>query len=186
MRIISGEYKGKKINYIKSSTTRPLRDIVKESIFNIINHSNSIEVEVTNSKILDLYSGTGSFGLECFSRGAKEIVLVEKDPQSISVLKKNLNLFSYNKKIKLFERKVDEFLVEFSKKNYFDIIFLDPPYQDKNLDNLIINIKKKKIFKNQNLVIVHQEENNKNKLTNLLRVITIKKYGRSKIIFGNL
>ena len=58
--------------FLKSSTTRPLKDSVKENIFNIIAHSNLININLENSNILDLYSGIGSFGLECISRGAKK------------------------------------------------------------------------------------------------------------------
>ena len=78
MRIISGKLKGKAIAFIKSSTTRPLKDSVKESIFNIIAHSNLLNINLKKSNILDLYSGIGSFGLECISRGANKIIFVEK------------------------------------------------------------------------------------------------------------
>ena len=71
MRIISGALKGRSINFLKNSNTRPLKDSVKESIFNIIEHSNFIKDEIKNSNILDLYSGIGSFGIECLSRGSK-------------------------------------------------------------------------------------------------------------------
>ena len=74
MRIISGKYKNKKIILPKDKLTRPLRDQVKESIFNIILHSNLLKIDLRNSKILDLFSGSGSFGLECLSRYAKNIV----------------------------------------------------------------------------------------------------------------
>ena len=75
MRIISGFLKGKKIDFLKSSTTRPLRDFVKENIFNIIKHSNLIKLKLENANILDLYSGIGSFGIECISRGVKKQLL---------------------------------------------------------------------------------------------------------------
>ena len=63
MRIISGIFKGKKIDFLSSATTRPLKDSVKENIFNILAHSNFIRVKVEYAKVLDLYSGIGSFGL---------------------------------------------------------------------------------------------------------------------------
>ena len=88
MRIISGFLKGKPINFLKSLTTRPLRDFVKESTFNVIKHSKLIKVKLENSNILDLYSGVGSFGIECISRGAKKITFVENDSKVLSVLKK--------------------------------------------------------------------------------------------------
>ena len=67
MRIISGKFKNKKIYFPKNLNTRPLRDIVRENIFNIIEHSKKIEVKIKNSNILDLYAGSGSFGIECIS-----------------------------------------------------------------------------------------------------------------------
>ena len=90
MRIISGKFKGKSIEYIKSSSTRPLKDSVKENIFNILNHSKEIKVKIERSCILDLYSGTGSFGLECLSRGAKEVTFVENNSNALNLLKKNI------------------------------------------------------------------------------------------------
>ena len=79
MRIISGKLKGKLINFVSNSTTRPLKDSVKENIFNILKHSNYINVKIEGANILDLYSGIGSFGIECISRGAKKITFIEKD-----------------------------------------------------------------------------------------------------------
>jgi 16S rRNA (guanine966-N2)-methyltransferase len=68
MRIISGIYKGKKLIIPDDKFTRPLKDLVKESIFNLITHSNKITVNIEKSNVLDLFSGSGSFGLECISR----------------------------------------------------------------------------------------------------------------------
>ena len=80
MRIISGKFKGKKILYTNSSITRPLRDYVKENIFNIITHGKLTKLNLDNANILDLYSGVGSFGIECLSRNVNKVVFVEKDP----------------------------------------------------------------------------------------------------------
>ena len=71
MRIISGSLKGRSMNFIKNSTTRPLKDSVKENIFNILEHFQKVKIKINSANILDLYSGAGSFGLECISRGAK-------------------------------------------------------------------------------------------------------------------
>ena len=79
MRIISGKLKGRQIQFIKSKITRPLKDSVKENIFNILKHSNKIEIQINKAKILDLYSGIGSFGIECISRGAENVSFIEKD-----------------------------------------------------------------------------------------------------------
>ena len=90
MRIISGILKGRSIDFLKNNETRPLKDAVRENIFNILIHSNLIEVKIKNSYILDLYSGSGSFGIECISRGAKKATFVEKDIVATNILKENL------------------------------------------------------------------------------------------------
>ena len=98
MRIISGNLKGKSLEYLKNSTTRPLKDSVKENIFNIITHSNLFKINLEKSSVLDLYSGIGSFGLECISRGSKNITFVEKDKNTLKILEGNLrNLGIENK-----------------------------------------------------------------------------------------
>ena len=91
MRIIGGNLKGKKIHNALDKSTRPLKDLVRESIFNILEHSKCEYVNLKNSKVLDLFAGTGSFGIECLSRGAKEVFFFENYKNSIVVLKKILN-----------------------------------------------------------------------------------------------
>ena len=91
MRIISGNFKGKKILEPKDAYTRPLKDLTKESIFNIINHSNKFKVKIEGSVILDLFSGVGSFGIECLSRNANKVYFVENYKNVLSILKKNLS-----------------------------------------------------------------------------------------------
>ena len=86
MRIIGGKFKGKNISFIKSFVTRPLKDSVKENIFNIMNHSNLLNTKIENSYVLDLYSGIGSFGIECISRGANGITFVEKNIEIAKIL----------------------------------------------------------------------------------------------------
>ena len=68
MRIISGKFKNKKLFFPKNLQTRPLKNSVRENIFNIIEHSNKINTSFKNSNVLDLYAGSGSFGLESLSR----------------------------------------------------------------------------------------------------------------------
>ena len=91
MRIISGFLKGKSIDFIKNLNTRPLKDSVKENIFNILKHSNLFDVAIDKAIVLDLYSGIGSFGIESISRGAQKVTFVEQDKNAVTILKKNLN-----------------------------------------------------------------------------------------------
>ena len=77
MRIISGSFKGKKILEPKDQFTRPLKDLTKESLFNILIHSKKFDIKIKTSNILDLFSGVGSFGLECLSRQASFVTFIE-------------------------------------------------------------------------------------------------------------
>ena len=82
MRIIRGFKKGKKLLLPDNKNTRPLKDIFKEAIFNILEHSNQIKIKINGSNVLDLFAGVGSFGLECLSRGANKVVFfVINSPQ---------------------------------------------------------------------------------------------------------
>ena len=82
MRIISGTKKGKKILLPDPEITRPLKDNVKENIFNILLHNRVFKINFENSKVIDFFSGSGSFGLECISRGAKSVKFIENNSQT--------------------------------------------------------------------------------------------------------
>ena len=88
MRIISGDLRGSALYITKDRTTRPLKDMVRESIFNLLIHSNKISFQLARSNVLDLYAGTGSFGLECLSRHAKNVYFVENEKSAFKILKK--------------------------------------------------------------------------------------------------
>ena len=98
MRIISGVFKGKKILEPKDISTRPLKDMTKESIFNIINHSNKFSINLKKAKVLDLFAGTGSFGIECLSRNVEFVTFVENYIGILPILKKNLHNLKQIKK----------------------------------------------------------------------------------------
>ena len=97
MRIISGKSKGKKIFDPIDINTRPLKDLTKESIFNIITHSNKFNTALEKSNILDLFSGVGSFGLECLSRGSKSVTFVENYSIVLPIIRLNNHSSIFNK-----------------------------------------------------------------------------------------
>ena len=183
MRIISGSLKGKSISYIKSLTTRPLKDIVKENIFNIIKHSKLLSVSLENSHVLDLYSGVGSFGLECLSRGARKVKFVEENHKVAQILKKNLAVLSLAKKSNVINNSVENFTKSNIGEKY-NIFFFDPPFSDKSFIQNIKKIKEKKIFTTEHIIILHREKNTDDNLENYIDIIISRQYGRSKIIFG--
>ena len=186
MRIIGGKNKGKKINLPIDKNTRPLRDLVKESIFNLIEHSNKFNASILNSIVLDLFSGTGSFGLECFSRGAKSITFVENYPHVLGILKKNISDMNASSSSEIIEYNCFE-LMRHNKKlsKKFDIIFLDPPYRDKNINLLIDQIIDKKILKKNGIILIHRHKKDDITITSKLNILDIRNYGISKITIGN-
>ena len=185
MRIIAGIFKGRKILKPVDTSTRPLKDMVRESIFNIINHSNKIKINLETSNVLDLFSGVGSFGIECLSRGAKYVTFVENYYGVLPILKENLLRLKSVKNYEIIKRDIntDNFFLELNRK--FDIIFLDPPYKDKNIKNILESINDKQILNKNGVIIIHRHKNEKDLLPENFKIIQEKKYGLSKIIFLN-
>ena len=183
MRIISGFFKGKKILEPKDIKTRPLKDLTKESIFNIIIHSKKFKINLENSIILDLFSGVGSFGIECLSRNVKKVIFVENYNGVLPVLKRNLENLNLNEKFSVLEYDIYESHILSKLGNKFDIIFLDPPYKDKNLDKLLIEIDNQKILNENGIIIIHRHKNQQDVIPNVFQVIEQKKYGISMITF---
>jgi len=183
MRIIGGKLKGKSISFLKSPITRPLKDSVKESIFNIIAHSNILNINLEKSNILDLYSGIGSFGLECISRGAEKVFFVEKNNEAAQILSKNSFDLSVQNKATIVVDEIKNFLVK-AQKIKFEIVFFDPPFKDNNYINELKLINEKKIYKKNHVVIIHRERKSSDDFKKIINPLIIKEYGRSKIIFG--
>ena len=186
MRIISGKFKGKKILEPKDLNTRPLKDLTKESIFNIIQHSNKFKINFENSEILDLFSGTGSFGIECISRGAKFVTFVENYKEILPILKKNLANLKLHSNYSIIEKNIFDNLnlKEFEKQ--FDIIFLDPPYKEKNLKDVLLYLIDEKILKLDGIIILHRHKKQVDTLPNQIKILEEKRYGISKILFCNI
>ena len=184
MRIISGNFKGRKLLTPNDIKTRPLKDLTKESIFNILKHSNKFKVEIKNSVILDLFAGVGSFGIECLSNEAKYVTFVENYNGVLPILKKNLSNLKLDKKYEIIKQNIFTEL-KLAKSNY-DIIFLDPPYKDKNISELIDKIFEINLLSKNGIIITHRSKNVKEKYSKNFRILEEKTYGISKILFGNL
>ena len=183
MRIIGGYLKGQKILIPSDKSTRPLKDRVRQSIFNIIEHSKNENLDLKGSKILDLFAGTGSFGIECLSRGAESVIFFENYLDSNKILKQNLEKLELTNKTQVLDGDSYEFKKNQLSNDKFDLIFLDPPFKEKKINILIETIKKKLIKKN-GLIILHRHKKDEIELTENLEIIELKYYGISKIIFG--
>ena len=183
MRIISGDFKGKKILEPKDLNTRPLKDLTKESIFNIILHSNKFKINLKNSNILDLFSGVGSFGIECLSRGVKNVIFVENYQGVLPILKKNIQSLKSINNYKIYEKDVYNENIFSNIDIKFDIIFLDPPYRYKNLDKIFNKIKINNMLNKNGIIILHRHKSENDSFPPNFQIIEQKVYGISKIIF---
>ena len=184
MRIIGGTFKGVNIFEAFDKNTRPLKDLVKESILNILEYSKDSKINLNNSLVLDLFSGTGSFGLECISRGAAKVYFVENYDQSLEILHKNIKKLKCEKKAIVFNEDVFNFFENEELKNEkLDLIFLDPPYKEENIKIILENIAKFKLLKESGLIILHRHKKTKDDIGNKFTIKRSVKYGISKIIF---
>lgn len=129
MRIISGQYKGRIISPPRNFKARPTTDRAKESLFNIL--SNTIDFDEVS--VLDLFSGTGSIGFEFASRGAKYVELVELNFKHYKHLKDTSRMMEIDN-VKVI--RADFFHYIRKKKNSFDIVFADPPFDMKNFETV--------------------------------------------------
>ena len=185
MRIISGKFKGKKILEPKDKETRPLKNLTKESIFNIINHSNKFSIDMNKAYVLDLFSGVGSFGIECLSQGASHVTFIEKYEGVLPILKKNLINLKSEIDYKIIESDILNKFEFKSLKLRYDVIFLDPPYKERALESILNKIIENKTLKDTGIIIIHRHKKEIDAFPKNFHLIDQKKYGISKIIFGS-
>lgn len=187
MRIIGGYFKGVKILEAFDKSTRPLKDLVKESILNILQHSKNEKINFDNSTVLDLFSGTGSFGLECISRGSSKVYFFERYKQSLEILKKNVKKLKCEKKVKIYNNDAHNFFLDREVVNEkFDLIFLDPPFREKKIEIILQNIAKIKILNKNGMIVVHRHKKTKDEFGKVFKLKRTVKYGISQIIFGKI
>jgi len=193
MRIIAGKFKGMTLYAPAGKKTRPLKDMVRESIFNFLNHSNKILFRLEKSNVLDLYSGTGSFGLECLSRQVGEVIFIEKEKIAFGILEKNIEKLKVKNRSKIFFDDVFNVIEKQDKKPFslsrhlkFDLIFCDPPFEDTNINRLIKLIFRKNLLNKNGIIIIHRHKKTKDNLSNYFKIIDERLYGISKIIFVQL
>ena len=158
MRIVGGKYRHRVIIYPDDAThTRPTKDRVREAIFSAIG-------DISNARVLDLYAGSGAMGIEALSRGASHCTFVDISPIAIKTIKENLNNLKIdNNEYEVIKNKDINAIESF--KNKFDLIILDPPYEEGQYE-LIVNLLKEKDLLSEHAIIV-MEANRSIKLENI-------------------
>ncbi len=129
MRIIAGEWRGRRLETREGMDVRPTPERVKEALFNIL------QFQLEGRRVLDLFAGSGQLGLEALSRGAAEAVFVDESRESAAVVKRNIASLKAESKTKLYQTDFAAFLMR--RQEPFDIVFLDPPYRSGKLEEAL-------------------------------------------------
>lgn len=146
MRIISGKYKGNLVSF-QASHIRPTTDRVKESQFNIL------QAYIPEARVLDLFAGTGSLGIEALSREAKEVVFVEQNRKSIDIIKKNLLKLNVTDPYEIVTKDVIAYLNKYSGEP-FDVIFADPPFTEEMAHDVMLAAAKAPLFHSSTVMTI--------------------------------
>lgn len=152
MRVISGKYKGHALASFKADHIRPTTDFVKETIFNIL------AFHLDQAVVLDLFSGTGSLGIEALSRGAKRVHFVDLHPKSLSILKSNLEKLKITEDFQITKSDVLKFLK--GRVTNEDIVLIDPPFTEKMAD-LVMTTLSENVGESIKFVIIESVKNEK-------------------------
>jgi len=178
MRIISGKYRKETINPPANFRARPTTDMAKESLFNIL--ENNIDIE--SSKVLDLFSGTGSITYEFASRGCLDVTSIELNFVHYSFIKETISELKFNNEVKIFRSDAFKFLMHTDQQ--FDLIFADPPYNLINLTTIPGIVFSRGLLKPDGILIL--EHSVANQFENEPGFYQHKKYGSVNFSFFKL
>ncbi len=186
MRIIGGRFRGTRLAPFRGKTIRPLLDATRESVFNILAD------QVEQARVLDLFCGTGSFGLEAISRGAESCVFVEGGSYAFSILKANVEKLGVSNEASLVRGDVfGYFKRDEPLREAVHLIFMDPPYKmlvsaegQKKLSTSFQHPSFRRLLHPDGLLLLHLEEGAPGvQLGSLFRQVDERKYGRSILHF---
>ncbi|MGZ3709018.1 MAG: 16S rRNA (guanine(966)-N(2))-methyltransferase RsmD, partial [Bdellovibrionota bacterium] len=123
LRLTGGEFRGRMIQTPSHDHVRPTQARLRQAWFN------SIQAEIPEAKILDLFAGSGALGFEALSRGASEVTFVEKHRSTLKLIAKNVATLGVNSRVELIEASVDSVFKRVERRAPFDLVFADPPYE---------------------------------------------------------
>lgn len=177
MKIISGKFKGRTLDGYNLDGTRPTMDRVKESLFA------SIQFDIKDKVVLDLFSGSGNLGLEALSNGSKYIYLVDHNRKAVNVIKDNIKKLNITDSYTIINKDYRDALKQLNSENKkMDIIFLDPPYDTNYVNDSLLLIDKLDLVSDDGLIICESNSLDKIKYSDKFTEIKNKKYGDKYIV----
>ena len=152
MRIISGKYKGRKLNPPGSFRARPTTDYARESLFNIL----STRYDFEEKSVLDLFAGTGALGIEALSRGASLAAFVDCSRTALTVIKKNITVCRLDAKTAVFKRDILKNLAGVHPLHHggFSLAFMDPPYNKNLVEPALLALENRGLLKNNACITI--------------------------------
>ncbi len=177
MRVIAGKYKGRKLETVPDNSVRPATDKVKGAIFNVLQS----RVNWTLAKVLDLYAGSGSVGIEALSRGAKNCIFVEKSRNAHAFLKSNIESIGAGTESNVVYGDAEAFVE--STRTKFTVVFADPPYALEALKNIPNKIFEKDIVAEDGYLIIEHPARYDFARNGLWEVVVQKVYGNTCVSF---
>ena len=178
MRVIAGEAKGHKLKGTARKTTRAITDRIKESIFGILG-------DISGKRVLDLFAGTGSLGIEALSRGVREVIFIDRDRKCVKLIKENLLGLTGNSQAAVYASDVKNGLKRFSRRSEkFDLIFVDPPFASNLAEETLKDIERFKLVLGEGLIIArhHNRQQLPEKIGRLI-LSRMEKYGENVVCF---
>lgn len=179
MRVISGEYRGRRLESLEGRDIRPTTDRVKESLFNILGE------RLIECSFLDLFGGSGAIGIEALSRGARLSVFIDSSIKSIKVLRGNLESLKIKENAEVYNTDYTTAIDKLWRDNrLFDIIFIDPPYSTGIAQNALGEIARKNILQQGGIIVIEHDHKDAmpEKEGKLIRY-RVKQYGNTVLSF---
>ena len=177
LKIVSGSAKGRKLKGPKTAGIRPATAQVRKSVFQILG-------DLTGFKVLDLFAGTGSMGLEALSHGAEEVVFVDSGQASISLLFKNLETLGFLQCSHIIKKSAAAAIALLhQKKVSFDLIFLDPPYDRGLVDSTLQKLASFPLLAPEGRLLIEHSPREKPTFLSGLRKVDERKYGQTFVTF---
>lgn len=181
LRIIAGELKGRRLRSVRGTKTRPTANRIREAIFNIL------AFRIQEATVLDLFAGTGAYGIEALSRGAESAVFIDSAKNSITVLRENINHLSLERSTETFRWDPTRNLnCLHSLRKTFNLIFIDPPYNKNMIVPALRHLQNSQSMQKDAIVVVEHSHLEPIQLPQLsFEISDHRRYGKTLVTFLN-
>ena len=178
MRIVGGNKKNHRLASPDGQQLRPTSDRVRESIFDMLQHSKYVTNNIPEAIVVDLFAGTGALGLEALSRGAKHLTAVERDPTACKIFENNVNILNYEKSVTLLRHDATQLPLA---KGACDLVFIDPPYHLGLITPALISLRDNNWLKNNSTLVLETSSKQSVTLPTEFKILCHRTYGSTSI-----